>query len=713
MTTMPQQFEAEISMLHVAGGAPRLTPPPGTAVETAPRRAARGRKDDVVFVNLAFRSTDEAHPGLLDQLANSAAQAYFGTPRSVTAGLRAAAEEVNLQLLDFNASTSHAGPLHADFWIGVLRGVDMFAAQCGIGQAIQVRPGQVSRYSSEETAGRPLGGQSQPFIRYFHFEVQTGDLIILTTSRPPVWPDPALSALSDLTLEQSVDRLTAGREGPLTGLAIRLAASQRGGAAPIKPWAAEPQPVYSTEGPATDETEDDGFIHERRPNPVLTRLGTALEKSVRGIGAAASGTRLLIAKLITRMAPGLAEPERPGSIPPTVLATTAVLVPIVVVLISGVAYLRIGKSGQFEEYLAGAQTAVADAQAESDPEAARYHWMLALEWLNLAQDYGESEQSRSLRAEVQRSLDALDLIIRLDFQPTVRGGFGTEAELTSLVATESDLYALDATNQAVWHAWSTGRGFEIDADFECIQDTERLPGAGEPVGIAGFGDPALPRGEGVLSVDPKGTIVYCWPGETPVSGQLVEPDLGWGHIQAVEVFGDFLYLLDPDANSIWLYEASNGRFTSQPSLYFADFVPDLSGAIDIAKTQDELLILYGDGHLDRCGRSLEAASGGGVQIRVECDPDPQFQDERLGYESGAHIPGAIPTQIVYSPPPEPSIFILDSLSGNIFHYSMRLVYQGQYRAEMDLESPSSIAFGPPNTLFLGVGDQVYYAQAHR
>jgi hypothetical protein len=102
-----------------------------------------------------------------------------------------------------------------------------------------------------------------------------------------------------------------------------------------------------------------------------------------------------------------------------------------------------------------------------------------------------------------------------------------------------------------------------------------------------------------------------------------------------------------------------------------------------------------------------------VRIRVECDPETQFQDERPGHEPSIHIPGAIPIEIVYSPPPEPSIFLLDSVSGNVFHYSMRLVYQGQFRALEDEQVPLAIAFGPPNEIFLTVGDQVYYAELGR
>jgi hypothetical protein len=45
---------------------------------------------------------------------------------------------------------------------------------------------------------------------------------------------------------------------------------------------------------------------------------------------------------------------------------------------------------------------------------------------------------------------------------------------------------------------------------------------------------------------------------------------------------------------------------------------------------------------------------------------------------------------------------------------MRLVYQGQIRpAEPFDELPSALALGPPNDIFLAVGDQVYFAQLRR
>jgi hypothetical protein len=42
---------------------------------------------------------------------------------------------------------------------------------------------------------------------------------------------------------------------------------------------------------------------------------------------------------------------------------------------------------------------------------------------------------------------------------------------------------------------------------------------------------------------------------------------------------------------------------------------------------------------------------------------------------------------------------------------MRLVYQGQIKPVEAFESiPTALTLGPPNDLFVAVGDQVYYAQ---
>jgi hypothetical protein len=220
--------------------------------------------------------------------------------------------------------------------------------------------------------------------------------------------------------------------------------------------------------------------------------------------------------------------------------------------------------------------------------------------------------------------------------------------------------------------------------------------------------------EGVVALDGNGQLLYCAPGVAPLTGTLMPPDIGWGNIEDIDVFQDTLYVLDTHTNAVWLYDAADGLFSGAPSFFFAEAVIDLSSVQSIALAQDELILLHQDGHLDRCRRTVDNAPDGSLRIRVECDPEPYFEDEREGYQPSVHIPGALPMDVVYSPPPEPSLFFLDLLSGGVYHYSMRLVYQGQYYPEIPFEAGvSAITYGPPNDLYIAVGDQVFYTQLRR
>ena len=62
---------------------------------------------------------------------------------------------------------------------------------------------------------------------------------------------------------------------------------------------------------------------------------------------------------------------------------------------------------------------VATAQHKPLSEEARGDWESAFEVLERAGAYGTSPDYEFLRGQVERSLDTLDLVVRLDFQPIV------------------------------------------------------------------------------------------------------------------------------------------------------------------------------------------------------------------------------------------------------------------------------------------------------
>ena len=722
---MSLEFEADVLQIHVAGGEGRVSPAPGVLAQGAPRRAARGRSDDLLFLSLNLEPARAIGPARLDQIAKLAVQAYFGTAGSVTAALRAASTAANDHLLDSARQEAGQGPLRGSMVAAALRGKDLFVSQCGTGQVILVRPGTVARLASQEAAARPLGGSHSPHVQFRHLELSLGDLLVLTTAAPPIWSDPSLSSLYGLTLPQALDRLAASSPHDLTGLLVRIPRTgEVRPSAPLRPAggpaarATAPRPGRRLSAPAmptgSRRPQSGEPPASRRRTARMIRIRQRLQEWSGPLRRALDPAFTAIWRLLTRMAPGLAEAERPGGYSPAVLIGTAVAIPLVVVAAASLVYFRQGRAQQFDQYLVQAQAAVVAAQLKPGAAEARPDWELARSWLDLAETYRITEASSALRQQVQAAMDSLELVVRLDLVPTVSGGFGGKAAITGLAATASDLYALDTGNGLIWHAWATGRGYEIDPEFDCPLAAERGQTAAAPVGIVIQPEPGALGIEGVVAVDRNGGLLYCAPGRSPLRGQLSAPDIGWGRLQAFDVFEGNLYVLDPVTNAVWIYDATDGLFSGTPALFFAEAVPELATAIDLALAQDELIILHSQGDIDRCARVVENAPDGSLRIRVECDEQPQFLDERPGMAARSTIPGANPLQMVYSPPPEPSLFFLDANTGSIFQYSMRLVYQGQYRPTEPLQDlVAAITEAPPSDLLLAAGGQVYYAQLRR
>jgi len=711
---MAHTLEADVALLHIAGGGARVTPPPGTLAQTAPRRAARGRREDMLFITLGLISPRSTPPGLIDHLARLTAQAYFGTPGSVTFALREAAAIFNDHILDANEGEDEIMQLQGHMVAGVLRGRDLYIAQCGNGQAIIVRPGQVTRLSSEEAANRSLGSTLAPYVRYSHLEVNAGDLLILTTSPPSIWSDATLSGLSTLDPAQAVDRLVAASGHDLTGVLARIVPFGKAIEGVQRPPIRRPSRAETERAPQAVSTM------RRVPAGGITRRTFESTNQVfasvkRLFGEWLTALSNAVMAMLARLAPGLAEPPQVGAFTPGLMAATAVAVPLLVVTIAAVAYFGRGRSEQFQDYYSQAYTEVLTAQTKPDPDQSRENWAEALRLLNMAETYGHSKDADDLRELVQSALDTIDLVFRLDFQTVVSGGFGPDAHITALAASATDLYVLDATHQIIRHAWGAPeRGYEIDKNFDCLNGPDSFPEMSTPVDIVIQTQPGALGVEGLVAVDQDGTLLYCAPDRQPALARLTPPDIGWHLIQAIDVFSESLYVMDSGANAVYIYDAAGGLFSGNPELFFVEEVRDLSGAIDLAMAGDELIILYADGKLDRCRRKFETDLDGKSSIRVECDAELYFEDERPGYEATTYIPGAVPIEMAYSAPPEPSLFFLDSLSNSVFHYSMRLVYQGQYFPVEAFEGEiTALGLGPPNDLFLAVGDHVYHAQPQR
>jgi hypothetical protein len=323
-----------------------------------------------------------------------------------------------------------------------VRGGDLYLAQAGAGQAILIRPGQVSRLGSDEAADRPLGQSLTPFLRFQHLEAQSGDVVLLTPHAGPQWADPTLAGILTLDLAQAVERLGAASSNDLTGL---LSASRSPAWVRLPRAAQMPPHAGAPRRPGAPERTFAGMASVPRLRP---RWWQAVQSAFRS-----PGQRMV---RCWRGWPRPGGPGQPGL--PFRPGGDGHRAPVVVAILASV--ICPGAAEQFQEYLGQAQAAVVAAQLQADPLQARFYWDQARQYLDQAQRYGEGTDYGLLRTLVDESLDTIDNIAHVEYKALFSGGFGRGARLTSMAATASDLYVL-RRRPTIYHAWNTAAD-EID-----------------------------------------------------------------------------------------------------------------------------------------------------------------------------------------------------------------------------------------------------------
>jgi hypothetical protein len=428
--------------------------------------------------------------------------------------------------------------------------------------------------------------------------------------------------------------------------------------------------------------------------PILAVLGA--------FGRALSSTLGIIGRGLVGLLKNVLPDESVLRLPPSLIVFLAVAIPLLVSIVGGTVYVQRGRAAQHQNYYEQALTAAAQARAQTESDNIRAAWKITLDYLDQAEFYAVSDQSTALRGEATTALDLLDGIVRLDFQPAISGGLGDNIHITQMVATASDLYLLDSGQGTVKRAFLTGRGYEIDTSFICgpsfgetligkLVDITSLP--------SGFPDNAT-----LLGMDEGANLTYCVPdGIQPANKQVAPPSTNFGEPVALTLDMGDLYILDPAVNAVWIYR--NQDTAQQPRFFFGNDIPPMQDVIDLAVNSDDLYLLHSDGHITTCIYSGFEGSP------TRCEDPATYIDPRPGRQNGAVIPDALFNQIYFSPPPDPSMYMLDPGGQAIYHFSLRLAFQRQFRSIDPLPEGPATAFAvsPNRTIFLAIGNQVFYA----
>ena len=435
------------------------------------------------------------------------------------------------------------------------------------------------------------------------------------------------------------------------------------------------------------------------PKPNLGPIYSAL--AVIGRAFAEAGRQLAIGTgtLAKRMLPD----SSLFTIPPATMAFIAIAVPVIVVTIASLVYFQRGRAAQHQIYLAQAIQTAQQAQEMEDPQELRLAWGITLEYLNQAEVYQTTKESEALRAQAQGALDALNYVERLDYRLALTSELKDTATISRMVSMDNDLYLLNSAEGVAMKATFTNKGYVLDPTFQCGPGPYGGYIVGAIVDIA-----PLPKDNDakatILGIDANGNMLYCTPGEAPLALPMAPPDTNWGAPKAVVQDSGDLYILDPLTNAVWIYRGM--EVGKQPRLFFGDQIPSMRDVIDLTVNNNDLYLLHDDGQLTTC------VYNGLAESPTRCEEPAPYSDPRPGMEGGAHIQDGQFTEIQFSPPPDPSIYLLEPDSKAIYHFSVRLTLQRQFQSSSPLPEGPATSFAinrNSRTMFLATGNQVYYA----
>jgi hypothetical protein len=483
--------------------------------------------------------------------------------------------------------------------------------------------------------------------------------------------------------------------------------------------ASQPAPRQPQPKPKAEEEPlpSDGLeTFERAPSgPRLSeRAARGSRLAARAAAGAIRGGRSLgqrfgdaIRKITPRLVPGM-DSEQPLEPSRSLMLAIAVIIPVLIAAVAIAVYFRFGRSTQYDEYILQAQTRIAQAEAESDPVRQRQAWEEALQQALEAEKIADTPEAQDLHNKIQTTLDQMDKIIRLTFEKAILG-LPRSLEIIRLAATESDIYMLDAESGKVLRAYlSTGRSYQYDAQFQCGPGTYDGRVVSKLVDILPM--PRLNNFEAtVMAIDARGNLLYCIPEKQPVVYSLGN-NTNWGSVTAIAYDAANLYVLDAPERALWIYDETDGEFKDFPIYYFGQQVPTLEDVVDFAVNGDDLYLLHADGTLTTCAYSRLS------DVPTRCTDPASFTDPRPGQESGETLPGVGFSEIVFAPPPDTAIYLLDRKTQAIYRFSPRsLELQNQLRGQVSGDAilpagaVSAMTISADHILFFSIGGQVYAA----
>lgn len=637
---MTTTLDSLVGELYLVAGA-RQSTTPATNVATAPRRAARGRADDTLYVLIDLNGNSSS--GVLAELLDKMHGAYWSMPGSVTSALRAALNAAAEWLMERNTNAPVPDRLNGGISCAVLRGQEVFLAQAGPTCAYIAQRGHLGQYPLPDGEPiTPLGMSRAIEVRFARVELQPGDMLVLTDAR--LAQRVPIEAVASAIVGVGVQRALANLEqvagsGDLIALVVEAAgatdtaeSTPTADSAPADRPSAPARPVVEAPPivqPRAVASQDSVPVHsapkvevqiERstpKPPPVVDTtpreprrttvkiwLDALLKSMRRSAGSVGTAGQLMVQRTLPEPTAGsrgrssarTTAPAKPLNAP--LMAGIALGIPIIVSLLVATVYIQGKSKADFEIALTSANNEISLAGQTTGAEA-RKHWQKVIEYATEALGITpDAQTAKSQIAQAQAAIDRIDNVIRV--QPKLLWNFRSNG-LHRLAVSGISLYALD-------------RGTNKIDRFTLNTAGDGLEGNGPESDILSLGGPTNAQLPSVLidmawqdSSDKRSTssliILH--------QGGLIEysPSFGWNPLnfgtntvpvnaRRVRSFIGNLYVLDPATNQILRYSPQNDGYPNKPENYFEQPQPILAKAVDMA-IDGSIYVVTNDGQVTK------------------------------------------------------------------------------------------------------------------
>lgn len=600
------QMRIHLAELSLEGGkrqergynARMITPTPNTP------DAARG----TLIMLLDLTGPSRHRRRYMRQLMNTIQVTYYTTPGTILSTLAHALRMAHHDLLAINRSLEgeedrylcHAACL-------VIHEDEAFIAQVGASTVAALLPDGIRWFSplqNEEEDPVPLGMDRDIRPHTARLSVPPGTMLLVLDSGWLGQMDPDLfrQAISHSTPEEVLEHLAEAVQVPqVSALAIKV---EEKSAEEV----VSPKPAYPiVEEEEEEEEEPWEEVEEEAEAPsvgVWERLQAAFTRLLpEGRGEELPPTPMPAPPPIER--PSLwpfrrREPRRAGRSWRRTVWLLIVLLPLLVILGTTLIWWRQGQEqeARYQAAMEQARVALNNARATDDREAVRTYLAQAEKALQAAsQVHPDAPEIDRLRLEVRDRRFAVEQIKPLRIMWRLLAWNGAPGRVW---VEGNNVYVLDK-NEDVLYQYTLddlGEAFQEGSKRRLLARGDVVEGktVGDLVDIAWLPAGVVTPASGILALDGAGALFLHESLHGARTIPFARPDT-WRSPRRLIVYTERLYVLDPQANTIFRFAPTPGGYTQPPDSYFAT-PTNISGIQDMA-IDGRVYLLFPNGRLLR------------------------------------------------------------------------------------------------------------------